>query len=231
VYYSLGLDLGAGPRPDSVTPNADGTTTLVWNVGDVPGSSGDRTIEFTARPTLLALNGTTLANGVSVTFSNANGCVYAPVTASAETTISTPAPTRDPKSIGYWKTHPEAWVAETLARIQATDQRYDGTGGSAPDGVLSTSEMAAALQGTGGFPEMLARQLLGVYANLATRRVGADTGIDSRMADALGTATVRVAALYAGETLLLPVTSATSGRYSDINAVLDGVNNGKHLVY
>jgi uncharacterized repeat protein (TIGR01451 family) len=231
VYYSLGLDLGAGPRPDSVSRNADGTTTLVWNVGDVPGSSGDRTIEFTARPTLLALNGTTFADTAVVTFSNANGCTYAPATASAQTTISTPAPTRDPRSIGYWKTHPEAWDAETLARIQATDQRYDGGDGSAPDGVLSTSEMGATLMGTGGFPEMLARQLLGVYANLATRRIDAGTGIDSRTAQALGTATVREAALYAWETLALPVTSATSGRYSDINAVLDGVNNGKHLVY
>src|SRR4029079_9719275 len=30
VYYSLALDLGAGPKPTTVTRNGDGTTTLVW---------------------------------------------------------------------------------------------------------------------------------------------------------------------------------------------------------
>jgi uncharacterized repeat protein (TIGR01451 family) len=231
VYYSLGLDLGAGPRPDSVTPNADGTTTLTWNVGDVPGSSGDRIIGFTARPTLLASNGTVLVNGVSVTFSNANGCTYAPATASAQTTISTPGPTRDPRSIGYWKTHAETWDAETLARIQATDQRYDGIDGSSPDGVLSTSEMGAVLTGTGGFPEMLARQLLGTYADLATRRIGADTAIESKTATRLGTADVREAALYARATLAMPVTSMTADRYSDSERLLDEINNGRSEVY
>jgi uncharacterized repeat protein (TIGR01451 family) len=231
VYYSAGLDLGAGPRPDAVTPQPDGTTTLVWNVGDVPGSSGDRIIEFTARPTLLASNGTMLMNGVAVAFSNANGCTYAQVTASAATTISTPPPTRDPKSTGYWKTHAGAWTSETLARIQATDQRYDGIDGSAPDGVLSESEMEVALGGPGGFPEMLARQLLGVYANLAERRIDAGTAIESKAASRLATPTVREAALYAGATLLLPVTSGTADRYAAIEGVLDDVNNGRHLAF
>jgi uncharacterized repeat protein (TIGR01451 family) len=231
VYYSVELDVGGGPRPDSVTPNADGTTTLRWNVGDVPGSSGDRTIEFTARPTLLALPGTTFTNSASVTFSNANGCTYAPVTATAPTVISVVHQSRDPKSIGFWKTHPEQWTPESLARIQATDQRYDGADGSAPDGILAASEMSATLKGTGGFPEMLQRQLLGVYSNLATRRIEAGTVIGSKTADKLGTANVRDAALNARSTLLLPVTSATSDRYSDSNKLLDEINNNKSEEY
>ena len=40
-----------------MTLNADGTRTLVWTVGALAGHSGDQTLSFTARPTLLALGG------------------------------------------------------------------------------------------------------------------------------------------------------------------------------
>lgn len=126
VYYSQALDLGSGPRPSSVTLNNDGTRTLVWNLGSLPAHSGDRQIVFTARPTLLALAGTTYTDTVSVVYKNAGGaCTFAPVTDSATTTITVMPPSRDPLSQGFWKNHPELWTAEFLARVQATDQRYD----------------------------------------------------------------------------------------------------------
>ncbi len=62
VYYSKALDLGAGPKPDTVALNGDGTRTLVWNVGTLAAASGPKTIVFTARPTLLALGGTSFVN-------------------------------------------------------------------------------------------------------------------------------------------------------------------------
>ncbi|WP_190413634.1 hypothetical protein [Streptomyces venezuelae] len=77
VYYSQALDLGAGPKPSSVTLNNDGTRTLVRNVGNLPAHSGDRQIVFTARPALLALAGTTY-DTVSVSYKNAGGaCTFA----------------------------------------------------------------------------------------------------------------------------------------------------------
>ena len=52
TYYSVGLDLGAGPRPTTVTSNPDGTTTLTWAIGTVP-AGGSGTLAYTARPSLL----------------------------------------------------------------------------------------------------------------------------------------------------------------------------------
>ena len=231
VYYSPALDLGAGPPPDTVVVNADGSTTLVWNVGALPATSGERTIEFTARPTLLALGGTTFDNGVSVTYTNGNGCTYTPVTAQAQTVVSTVAPSADPKTIGFWQNHEQQWTPETLARIQATDQRYDGIDGTAADGALSTSEMRAMLTGTGNFPNILQRQLLAVYSNLATRLINAGTSVASKTATNIGVANVREGAIYAQDTLELPVASATRDRYSKANKVLDEINNNKSEVY
>ena len=73
VYYSIALDRGTGPKPTLVTVNPDGTTTLVWNVGGVPATSAPASINFTARPTLLALGGTTFTDGVSLTFQSGRG--------------------------------------------------------------------------------------------------------------------------------------------------------------
>lgn len=230
VYYSPALDLGAGPQPGSVVRNADGTTTLTWDVGTLVASSTG-TIEFTARPTLLSVSGTEYVDASSVSYTNANGCVFTPVEASSQTTISGLEPLRDPKTIGFWRNHEDEWTAEMLARIQATDQQYDGADGTSPDGALSTSEMGAMLTGVGGFPDALLRQLLSGYANLATREIVAETLIDSKTTRALGLANVRDAALYAQVVLQLPVNSTTKGRYDDANRVIDEINNGRSEEY
>ena len=106
VYYSAALDGGAGPRPDSVTVNADGTRTLTWQVGSIPGASGPQMIEYTARPSLLLLPGTSVHNSATLTFTNANGCTYPPVSATQTTAITQVPPTRDPHTLGYWRNHP-----------------------------------------------------------------------------------------------------------------------------
>jgi uncharacterized repeat protein (TIGR01451 family) len=230
VYYSTALDTGAGPAPTSVTRNADGTTTLAWSVGSLTGNSAARTIEYTARPSLLFLGGSSVINGATVTFTNANGCTYTPVTTSRSTGITTVPPTRDPLTVGFWRTHPETWTAETLARIQATDQRYDGADGSLPDGRLTASELTAALASASAPQVILAQQLLAVYFNLAERRINAGTAISSKLASRLGLTNVRGAALYGIETLALPA-AANRGRYSDATNVLDEINRNRSEIY
>jgi uncharacterized repeat protein (TIGR01451 family) len=227
VYYSQALDLGAGPKPDTMTLNPDGTRTLTWNIGAVPANSGPKTIAFTARPTLLALGGTSYSNNVSLSFQNSNGCVYDALNAAASTIITVVTPTRDPLTLGFWRTHPEQWTAEFLARIQATDQRYDNDG----DGALSVAEATALLASGGNQPKVLQMQLLATYLNLATRRINANTTISSKTAANLGLINVRDAALFAIDTLLLPVNQATAAQYDNATRVLDEINNNKSEVY
>jgi len=211
-----------------VTLNGNGTRTLVWNVGNVSAQSGNQTIVFTARPTLLALGGTTYTNNVSVSYKNASGaCTFAPVTASASTTITVVPPTRNPLSQGFWKTHPELWTAEFLARIQATDQRYDTN----QNGALSVAEATAAFTTSTAPKTVLSVQLLGTYFNLASRRINAGTAISSKTTKSLGLSNVRDAVLYAQATLALPVNSTTSSRYSSIIGVLSDINANKIEVY
>src|SRR5262249_19274750 len=140
VYYSQALDQGAGPPPTSVVRNGDGTTTLTWSIATLPASSGPRTITYTTRSGLLTPGGTAVLNHATVSFTNSNGCAYRGTPASSTTTVATPPPTRNPLSSGYWSNHPADWTAERLARIQATDQRFDGIDGSLPDGLLSAPE-------------------------------------------------------------------------------------------
>jgi uncharacterized repeat protein (TIGR01451 family) len=227
IYYSKALDLGAGPKPGSVTLNADGTQTLVWNIAAVPAGSGPQTIVFTARPTLLALGGASYGSTVSLSFQNSNGCGYDALSASASTNITVLPPTRDPLTLGFWRTHPEVWTAEMLARIQATDQRYDADG----DGMLSPAEATAILAPGGNQPRILQMQLLASYFNLATRRINAGTTISSKTADSRGLASVRDAALFARGTLLLPVNSTNAAQYDDATRVLDEINNNRSEVY
>jgi uncharacterized repeat protein (TIGR01451 family) len=231
VYYSKALDQGAGPRPDTVTPNADGTTTLTWNVGTLGGNSGPKIIEYTARPSLLLPGGSRVENGATITFTNTNGCAYTPVTAARTTTITEVMPSRDPLSQGFWKTHPEFWTAELLARIQATDQRFDGADGSTPDGRLSIAEATATFNASGTQARSLRSQLLATYLNLASRRTNASTNIVSRTATENGVNTVREAGLFSIATLALPLNSTTAGRYSDAIRILDEINTNKSEVY
>jgi uncharacterized repeat protein (TIGR01451 family) len=230
VYYSTGLDTGAGPKPDSVVRNADGSTTLTWHLGSVPASSGARTISFTARPSLLVAAGS-LHDGANVSFANANGCSYQGDAVSAATTVTEAPASRDPLSQGYWRNHPGEWTPEMLARIQATDQRFDGADGSTPDGVLSAAEVDSVTVPPGGMPRVTVQQLVATYFNLATHRVNASTAIASKTATRLGLGDVRAAALYARATLAAPPTQATQNRYGDTTTVLDEINNNRSEQY
>lgn len=228
IYYSLSLDTGSGPKPNSVTLNADGTRTLRWSVGSLAAQSGNKTIVFTARPTLLAVGGTTYANAVSVSYKNAGGaCTYAPVNSSSTTTITVVPPTRDPLSQGFWKNHPELWSAEFRARIQATDQRYDANA----DGALSAAEATAAFNASNQPKTILSEQLLATYFNLASRRINAGTAISSKETKQLGLNNVRNAVIYGQDTLALPVSPTTAPRYSTIIRVLDDINRNRIEVY
>jgi uncharacterized repeat protein (TIGR01451 family) len=226
VYYSTALDAGGGPKPSSVVVNADGTRTLTWNIGSMPASSGPKTIEFRARPTLLALGGVVYANSATLTFTDANGCPYAARHSSATSAITVLPPTRNPMSIAWWRIQPLRWTPETLARVQATDQRYDGALGMA-DGILTPLEIGVALLPS---TPTLGEQLLAVYLNLAERRINAGTQISSLTTKKLALSNVRDAALYAMTTLGLPLLPNLT-RYVDITVVLFEINSNISEVY
>ena len=231
VYYSAALNQGTGPAPSTAILTADGRWTLTWNVASLVPNSGPQTIQFTARPSLLFTGGQSLVNNATLSFTNANGCTYNPVTASAATTIVVIPPTRNPGGIGYWRNTPSQLTSEILARIQATDQRFDGEDGTTPDGRLSLAEVAAALVPGGNMDKVLKEQLLGTYANLATRRFNANTKLDTRLTTRLGLRNVAEAALYGINTLKLPVNSSTRSQFSDATTALDQANNNRGLLY
>lgn len=226
VYYSMALDTGAGPKPAIVIMNADRTSTLGWVFSALAASSGPQIITFTSRASLLLLGGETLNNNVLLNFSDANGNNYPILTASAYTTTSTIAPNRYPRTLGFYRNHPEVWTGEVLAMIQATDTRFDGADGSIPNGILSAGEIAKVLVPVGGMPQILKEQLLATYFNLATRQINAGTAISSKISNRLALTTVRDAVLYAIDTLKLLLTKKTQPQYSAATIVLDEINNG-----
>ncbi|MEV0585369.1 CARDB domain-containing protein [Nonomuraea sp. NPDC050310] len=226
VYYSQALDQGAGPKPSQVTRNADGTTTLTWTLGDL-AADGDRQVQFTVRPSLLFTAGAKLTDQASLSYGNAHGCTYDPVTASATTTITEVAPSRNPRSHGYWKTHAAERTAELRARIQATYQGFD----TSASGALDDPEALAVLSAGGPQPGPAKFQLLATLFDLAARHINAATRIDSPLTRRLGTATVGAAVRYAFATLELPVNSSSAQRYSDTTALLDEIVNNRSEVY
>lgn len=179
----------------------------------------------------MTLGGTTYTNSATAEFQSAGGCTYPPVSASAVTTVTVTPPSGDPVGIGFWANHPETWTPEFLARIQATDQRFDGADGSMPDGLLRPAEVSAVFVPSRGQTETLRMQLLATYFNLATRRINAGTAIESRTAGQLGLTTVRAGVLYASATVGLPFGPSTSTRFSDATRVLDEVNNNRSERY
>jgi len=231
VYYSIALDLGAGPKPGSFVTNSDGTTTLTWTIGALTTGSGMKTITYTARPSLLFLAGSSVTNKAVLDFTDRNGNDYPVLTTKASTAITAATITKTPLTLGYYRTHPEVWTTETLARIQATDTRFDGADTSLPDGKLSSTEMTAIFAPAGNQPKVLLMQLLATDFNLATRQINAGTSIKSKTTTRLGLTTVRSADMYAMGTLKLPVTTKNMGQYSDATTVLDEINNGKSEVY
>ncbi|MGW3342929.1 DUF7507 domain-containing protein [Nonomuraea rubra] len=226
VYYSQTLDRGSGPEPSRVTRNPDGTTTLTWSQEALAGGE-ELAVQFTARPSLLHTAGTRLTDTASVAYGNAKGCTFPPVTASASTTVTEVTPTRDPRSHGYWKTHPQARTWELLARVQATDQRFDASA----NGELENSEAGAVLGAGGPQPGPVRFQLLATLLDLAARQINASTRIDSELSRRLGARTVGEAVRYAFATLTEPLNSTTAGRYSDTTALLDEIVNNRSEVY
>jgi hypothetical protein len=115
--------------------------------------------------------------------------------------------------------------------VQATDQRFDGADGTAPDGALSNTEATAVLSEGGKQPGPLESQLLAVLLDLSSRRINAGTTIDSPLTRKLGIGTVGEAVRFAFETLAQPLNSSTAARYSDATTLLDQIANNKSEVY
>ena len=211
--------------------NAGGTTTLTWNIGTVQAQSAQQTIEYTARPSLLFLAGETVVNDAALDFTDANSNDYPELTASATTVLTSVPPGRSPGSPGFVRTHAELWSDENLARIQATDDRFDGADGTVPDGRLSASEIEGVMAAGANQPGVLNMQLFTTYFNLALRQINPDTAIDSRTARRLVLATVGDAVVYARDTLALPVNKASRNRYDSATRALDEINNNRSEVY
>jgi hypothetical protein len=123
-----------------------------------------------------------------------------------------------------WLLHSGQWPAELLARVQATDTRFDGADGSAPDGVLSAAEVRRVLLLPVAPSALLRAELLAVYLNLGDRRFNASTRIESLTAEQLGTRTVGAAARHAQATLELPATPANLLRYTTAHVLLTSIN-------
>ena len=234
VYYSKALDLGTGPKPDTVTLNSDGTRSLVWKIEAVPPIHQEQTIVFTARPSLLALGGTVFADDVSLSYQSGPSCTAAVVNASANTSITVVpiSPDHEKHRKEYWKEHAHEENAEILARIQATDQRYDGGPGSPPDGALSQAEVKAAFSVSiwtllfkHDAPERLGVELMTLYFNLATRRLNADTPVSADDSRGLGYTNIRGAGLYGIDTMKLPFKGSNKKRYHESRESLDEIND------
>ena len=230
LVYNPVDDTGAGPAPDSVSVNLDGTTTLTWNIGTVaPAATG--LVEFDVRSSLLVISGTDLENSATATYEDANGNIYDPETAVAAVHVDSGDPSQDPLKWSAWRNDSSLWDSESRARIQATDVRYDGADGSAPDGVLSVGEVDVVLSVGQNPPYGVRSQLLSTYLNLATERIVAGTEVDSRKADAIGADNVAEAAIAAQDILAEPVDRSTRRRYVEVRLALDEINKNKSEQY
>lgn len=204
--------------PADVSPR-----TLRQEVGTVAaGASG--TVRFSVRTSLLTVGGTPITVQASVAYGGAGGCVYPAASGSATSTVTEQPPSRDPRPPALWLVHSGQWSAELLARVQATDARFDGADGSAPDGVLSASEVRRVLMLPVAQPSLLRAELLAVYLNLGDRRINASTRIESLTASKLGTRNVAAAARHAQATLALPVTAGNLVRYAEAHVLLTSIN-------
>jgi uncharacterized repeat protein (TIGR01451 family) len=218
LYYSKALDLGAGPSPSTATVNPDASTTLSWVIGAL-GAGASSSVDYSARPSLLLRGGDSKANTATASATNSNGCVVAPVTAAASTSIIESPTVEKSLSHGHWKSHPEIRTDELRARVQATDQRFDLT---PADGMLSNPEATTGLGGDNGVRNELKSRLLATLLNLANRAVNASTRVDSNQARALGIADVAQAVRFVQATLALdPETN--KARYGDAKKVLNDI--------
>ncbi|MFC5823488.1 CARDB domain-containing protein [Nonomuraea insulae] len=216
VYYSTALDQGSGPRPSSVT---GGTPT--WKLGSMDAGA-TTTVRFTTRSSLLAVGGTVLTGQAKVSYGNAKGCVYTPVTASSSSTVTEVAPSRNPRPTAIWTLTPSLWTPESLARVQATDQRFDGIDGTAPDGQLSQREVGSVFTLPALQPRTLRAELLTTYLNVGSRRINAATAVRTLTIERLGLHTVGDAARH-GQKILGDGNVIT---YTDATLALVEINTG-----
>lgn len=211
------------PKASSVTRNADGTTTLTWSLGSLDGGAST-TVRFTARSSLLFTAGAELPDTATASYRNANGCAYEPVTASAATRVTEVTPSRNPWPQLTWQLHGDRQSAELLARVQATDERFDGADGSVADGLLTRAEVRAVYGLSIRQSDLLRAQLLTAYLNLADRRINAATKIFSLVAAGLELKSVGQAARHGQATLLLPDDLGNLLRYGRSTTVLTEIN-------
>ncbi|NUW31652.1 DUF11 domain-containing protein [Nonomuraea sp. SMC257] len=219
VYYSTALDQGSGPRPTEVSGG-----TLTWRLDPVEAGA-TATVAFTTRSSLLVTGGTEQTGQAKVVYVNANGCAYDPVTASATSTVTEVAPSRDPRPSGVWMAMPALRTAELLARVQATDTRFDGADGSTPDGLLTQQEASAALAPPLPQPRALRTELLGAYLNLGSRRINAATAVRGVAMDRIGARTVGAAARHARTVLTRPP-GGDLAAYQQATLALIEINTG-----
>ncbi|MEV1001681.1 NEW3 domain-containing protein [Nonomuraea sp. NPDC050202] len=223
TYRNTGSAPATGVAVELEAPDGVSPRTLRHDVGTVaPGASG--TARFTVRTSLLTVGGTAVTVRASAGYGGAGGCVYPAATTTATTTVTEQPPSRDPRPPTVWLLHSGQWPAELLARVQATDTRFDGADGSAPDGVLSAAEVRRVLLLPVAPSALLRAELLAVYLNLGDRRFNASTRIESLTAEQLGTRTVGAAARHAQATLELPATPANLLRYTTAHVLLTSIN-------
>lgn len=224
LVYSAALDGGAGPMPGAVTENADGTTTLTWDLGRL--EVGETvTIEYHARWSLLEDPGDTVTNMAAVSYIDDNTNPYGPEVAEATTQIVF-VQSHDPLWRGPWRVRDALRTEAVRAAVQITDGRYDGTGGAPTDGVLDDGETRLALGSVMTLRDHLAAHMLATLLNLADQRLASTMVADSEKAAAVGVTSVREA-VEAAQAILDDGTGATAVDYIDLMIVLDEINKGR----
>jgi Domain of unknown function DUF11/CARDB len=173
VYYSAALDPTGTPRPAAVTRRADGTTQLRWTLPDLAGASA-ATVTFTVRPSLLTAPGTRISVGATLNTASANGCPAVVVTSDTATTVGVRAETGHAVPTLTRALADSTWTSESLARIQATDQRYD----TSADGAVAKAEVSPVYAVSLDPRAPLRAELLTLYFNLAESHFANNTTLN-----------------------------------------------------
>jgi hypothetical protein len=175
VYYSAALDPAGAPRPTTVDRRADGTTLLAWALPDLAAGAAAATVVFRVRSSLLTAPGTALTFAGTLATDATNGCPALTTSGSASTVATLPATAGTPVSTAIRSLATTTWTPESLARIHATDQRFDGLAGAAPDGAMDRTETRSVYGLNIAVRQQLRAELASVYFNLAERRFNNDT--------------------------------------------------------
>ncbi|NAS22852.1 DUF11 domain-containing protein [Herbidospora sp. NEAU-GS84] len=219
TYKNEGGSAASGARLTFTPPPGVHTTgPLTRDLGTLtPGQQG--TVTFTGRPSLLTEAGTLQASA-KVSYGS-NACAYE-ASGSAATTVTVQAPSRDPMPPALWALRGDLQTAEVLARVHATDQRFD-TGG---DGTLSRQETGSAFLLPVLQPRQLRAEMLATLLNLGTRRINAGTRVETVTIRRLGLNTVGDAVRYAQATLTQSPSLQNVIRYTDATLALTEINSG-----